>query len=456
MNRISNQWLIMFVLALAVMAVLVSFSAIGSGNVGVIHLNDSILASDLNSTNAQTDNYVATYDAASGGFTWVANNDSILAADLNSTNAATDNYVATYDLGSGGFTWESNSVGGAAALADDSVWVGDSGGTAAAQAIPDCDANILARLQYDVTTNSLTCEQATDLVLPGDLTLTEGWLDIEPNVGADTAVRIYSTAEYDPYIGYIEDGTWKFWHGYDASSDVFIWYNEVTGEDSATIDEVANQWEFYNPIEVGSGGTGVSSLTDHGVLIGSGVGDVSVTAVGTTGQVLTGVTGGDPVWAAAGGGGGITNADQWRLHTAFAGGASPIASNLERVDTDGFGQLGSGMSESSGIFTFPTTGIWLVSFDVEWYSNAAGAILDVNARITTTTDDSSYDAAAQNNSSTHASSGFDGCSTQFIFDVTSTTTHKVRFDIATGGNPTILGSTTLIRTGMTFIRLGDT
>ena len=52
-----------------------------------------------------------------------------------------------------------------------------------------------------------------------------------------------------------------------------------------------------NPLDVAEGGTGAASLTDHGVMLGSGTGAVSVTAVGTTGQVFIGQTGADPVWA---------------------------------------------------------------------------------------------------------------------------------------------------------------
>jgi len=47
---------------------------------------------------------------------------------------------------------------------------------------------------------------------------------------------------------------------------------------------------------VANGGTGATTLTDNGVLIGNGTGAVDVTAAGTTGQVLVGVTGGNPVW----------------------------------------------------------------------------------------------------------------------------------------------------------------
>jgi hypothetical protein len=49
-------------------------------------------------------------------------------------------------------------------------------------------------------------------------------------------------------------------------------------------------------VQVDEGGTGAASLTDHGILLGSGTGAVSVTAVGTTGQMLIGQSGADPIW----------------------------------------------------------------------------------------------------------------------------------------------------------------
>ncbi len=49
---------------------------------------------------------------------------------------------------------------------------------------------------------------------------------------------------------------------------------------------------------VSNGGTGRATLTNHGVLVGAGTTAITQLAVGTTGQVLTGVTGADPVWAA--------------------------------------------------------------------------------------------------------------------------------------------------------------
>jgi hypothetical protein len=51
------------------------------------------------------------------------------------------------------------------------------------------------------------------------------------------------------------------------------------------------------PIPVTSGGTGLASLTDNAVLVGSGAADVTPIAVGTDGQVLIGATGADPAFA---------------------------------------------------------------------------------------------------------------------------------------------------------------
>jgi hypothetical protein len=68
-------------------------------------------------------------------------------------------------------------------------------------------------------------------------------------------------------------------------------------------------------LTVAHGGTGVATLTAHGVLIGEGAGNIVAAAVGTTGQVLTGVTGADPVFAAPAASGALVLLEQ---HTASA------------------------------------------------------------------------------------------------------------------------------------------
>jgi hypothetical protein len=54
---------------------------------------------------------------------------------------------------------------------------------------------------------------------------------------------------------------------------------------------------FTNPIDVAEGGTGLATITDHGIMVGSGTGAVTPLAVGTNNQLLIGQTGADPTWS---------------------------------------------------------------------------------------------------------------------------------------------------------------
>ena len=141
-------------------------------------------------------------------------------------------------------------------------------------------------------------------------------------------------------------------------------------------------------------------------------------------------------------GGGITEADQWRL-TSNKTSSGDITANLERVDTTGGGYLGTGMSQSSGIFTFPSTGIYLINFVM---------ISDgiCRTQILTTTDNSSYSIATR----AYADSSIQSGISQFMFDVTNTSTHKVKFKLDQGS--ALYGNTDYNFTTFTFIRLGDT
>ena len=61
------------------------------------------------------------------------------------------------------------------------------------------------------------------------------------------------------------------------------------------------------------------------------------------------------------GAGNITEADMFRLTADTSNGANAdITANLERVDDATFSKIGTGMTESSGIFTFPSTGLYHV------------------------------------------------------------------------------------------------
>jgi hypothetical protein len=198
--------------------------------------------------------------------------------------------------------------------------------------------------------------------------------------------------------------------------------------------DVANMVTGATP--VANGGTGLTS--------------------GTTDQFLK-FTGSTTLASAADNTGGITEVDMWRYTANTTGDLAPIASNLERVDTV-FDKIGTGMSQSSGIFTFPSTGIWEITFGA--YSYVDGENRDFNAQILATPDNSTYTVRANSTGAQfHASSSNTSGNSQakLIFDVTNVTTHKVRFDWSVVNDDTHLyGDSVSNKTWFQFIRLGDT
>ena len=153
---------------------------------------------------------------------------------------------------------------------------------------------------------------------------------------------------------------------------------------------------------------------------------------------------------------GVTEADQWRVNASSTISATTaVTANWERVDTDGFGQLGTGMSESSGIFTFPSTGIYLVMWQTMAYGNG-GVRSYIGNQISTTTNDTDYSEATAGYNSVSASDYYAGTLTTFIFDVTSTSTHKIKFYQIANASSIFEGTTAQSWQVATFIRLGNT
>jgi hypothetical protein len=157
---------------------------------------------------------------------------------------------------------------------------------------------------------------------------------------------------------------------------------------------------------------------------------------------------------------GITEADQWRLNATLSGVTDQyITANLERVDSTGWGKIGTGMSESSGVFTFPSTGIWLVKYQFLSYASGTNDGF-VDSQIHITTNNSSY-AEISRNYAGHPNNGGNiggqGSMCESLIDVTDTSNVKVKFYInSLLSTTTIYGATDTTGTGFSFIRLGDT
>ena len=154
---------------------------------------------------------------------------------------------------------------------------------------------------------------------------------------------------------------------------------------------------------------------------------------------------------------GISEFDQWYL-TVTKTDNSDVTANLSRNDRAGVAsQIGTGMSESSGIFTFGATGKYLVVATAEWTINGFdNCILETQV----TSNNSSYNVHARcvdgNNGTGNGARS--GNSTSFAFiDVTDTSQVKVKFNASSiGSGSGLVGSTNEVMTTFLFIRLGNT
>ena len=157
---------------------------------------------------------------------------------------------------------------------------------------------------------------------------------------------------------------------------------------------------------------------------------------------------------------GITVVDNWYINSSISvsSGTMTLTANWERGTSAQFGSIGSAMTQSSGIFTFPSTGIYYCSINGSFY-RGTGDRRYIGFTIQTTTDNSSYSNVTSNydsisgdtNSNTYAH-----VTSTAVFDVTNTSTHKVRFQteaVDTGISITDVGGRYL---NVLFIRLGDT
>ena len=156
-------------------------------------------------------------------------------------------------------------------------------------------------------------------------------------------------------------------------------------------------------------------------------------------------------------GGGITMADQFCLTSNFSGSALPIASNLARVARTGQGTLNGGMTESSGIFTFPSTGIYLVNFTASFQYSGDSRYIFITMQATT--DNSNYSAVAETPTFIQQTSGattYAQAQCSSLIDVTDTSNVKVRFFVSPLNSSVITRGEAVSATYMQFIRLGDT
>ena len=199
----------------------------------------------------------------------------------------------------------------------------------------------------------------------------------------------------------------------------------------------------------------MASGTDGNIISYDASGNPVAIATGNDGQVLTSTGAGSPPAFEAIPGGGVENISTFRMSTNFTmTTGAHITANWSKQGAT----LGTAISESSGTFSFPQTGLYRVEANFNLF-RVQGDSDYIELNIKGTTDNSSYadllshwthigDVANQHSCIYGAT----------IFDVTNTTNDKIRlhYESESATNIRLVGSSDRDGTYIRFIRLAAT
>jgi len=143
----------------------------------------------------------------------------------------------------------------------------------------------------------------------------------------------------------------------------------------------------------------------------------------------------------------------YRLATTVSGDADPINS-WELADDAMSGKIGTGITNTSGIFSFANTGVYRIDFTGSAYDSGSDDV-QIACNIWSSSDSgSNYDKHAQGMTNLHHGAQHT-YSISAIVDITNTTTDRVKFTV--GGNQGELNaSTNQTFSFVSFTRLGNT
>ena len=192
----------------------------------------------------------------------------------------------------------------------------------------------------------------------------------------------------------------------------------------------------------------------------SGANLTNLTAANLTGA-LPAISGANLTGIAAG----VSEIDHWIVTSNFNGSVDPIQNNLSRYTQHGVTKLGTGMSVSSGTWTFPSTGFWRIIVHFQSIRNPAGHQCKyMQIRTNSTINNSNYEhlAIAENSyyDNYGASSRHGGGHSEVIFDCQNTSTHKIKFQSVvqdnSGSGAEFSCNSTIFLTGFAFIKIAET
>ena len=161
-----------------------------------------------------------------------------------------------------------------------------------------------------------------------------------------------------------------------------------------------------------------------------------------------------------GGFGGITDLDAWAISSNYdaSSGSNIISANwYQYADRTSWPGVGSEMTESSGVFTFPKTGLWHIWFSVGAYNanNNSGSYF--GGQVYYSSDSGSSYSAVTSSYDAITGNADHGTNTLWTYlDITNISTARVKFHTNIPASQNIFGDSSQWRTGAVFTRFGDT
>ncbi|WP_290942084.1 hypothetical protein [Hyphomonas sp.] len=157
---------------------------------------------------------------------------------------------------------------------------------------------------------------------------------------------------------------------------------------------------------------------------------------------------------------GITMQDSWVVTSGYSTNATvDITANWARhsaASSTFFGNIGSAMTESSGVFTFPSTGIYLVMASLVVKTNGGGrTYLGAEQRISSDSGSNYTDASVSYNSG-YQNNAYASAITIAVYNVTNASNFRWKLRSVFSDTTLVVGDATNKLSGVTFTRLGDT
>ena len=153
---------------------------------------------------------------------------------------------------------------------------------------------------------------------------------------------------------------------------------------------------------------------------------------------------------------GLTEYDQWNLTSNITTNTDPITSGFARPTGTLQTKLGTGMSHSSGIWTFPSTGIWQVGFQIRSLVNSDGEIADGHIYATDDNGSAWDEVAVGGTGEAGSGNGRGGTNIWVVLDIEDVSTDKVKFRASFNGSGEINGSSSVGLSWFWFKKLAET